>query len=492
MRTELHERGADDAADGLEALGLEVGRIVPDLVVVGVVARAVGEQRGDAALVERPVVGVALDAEGRERRGVRRGARGRGEIVDVRVPLAAAQRDLGLALPRHVEVQHRDDGRVGEREVRDERAAALETLLLGAEPHEHDGAGRPPAVVDQGLGERQQRRGARGVVVGAVEHAAGGVGAEVVEVRADEDHLVAQVRIAAADPADDVVPLHARVVLAVDLETHGHARAERAPRLALVARRLEVGQRAAALAEHAVGHGARDPHRRQLLAVELGLDRALHGLVALGDEEPDGAAVRGDGRLRADLPLERELAVARRGRAAEREDELALHVHAVVVVPRAVGGGDAVADEHDLGLDGARPGVVEVHELRAVLDGLALDLELDRRRDRRRREDERLEVRAAAVHGIEAQLGDLAHHPRLGAPTALEAGAAAEHRVVREGLGVRERGLAREPGEVVLGGLGRRVLRDGGARRDRGAAGRRARGRGGGACGGGSGGGRPL
>ena len=291
------------------------------------------------------------------------------------------------------------------------------------------------------------------VVVGAVEDAALRVDADVVEVGADDHDLAAQVGVAAVHAAERVAPGRVRLEAAVDLHLDAGAGLERATRVARVARGLEVVERPALLRQDAVGERGGHPQRGQRVAVELLLDGPGDRGLALGDQEPDRAVVGGVGRLPADLSLDRELRVAGGRRAAQREDDLALDVEPVVVVPGTVLGRDAVADEHHLGLDGPGAGVDEIDVVLAVLGLGAVDGQADGALDGGRAEVEALEVDPVAVHRVDAELAELALHPLLREAPALEAGLPPLHRVGGDDLRVLEDLRAGEAGQgiVVLG-----------------------------------------
>jgi hypothetical protein len=227
---ELHRLGAigeldrerrDEAADLRHLLEVELVDRVADAVVVVVVPGEDVERR-HRMLDEGVVVGAGLGV-GEAMRGQVELRRGAPRGVAQAVPKSALQRAeraeldarLGGAAD-HVEVDHRD--RLLER---DDRVLAVvqraeQPLLLGAERDEEDAPLRRNVPVRERLRDLEDRRRARGVVVGAVpdrvvaDGAAdpAGVGAlrgaDVVVVAAQDDVLVLQDRIAAAQDRDHV------------------------------------------------------------------------------------------------------------------------------------------------------------------------------------------------------------------------------------------------------------------------------------------------
>ena len=462
---EPHQHAPDDARRGLEALRLQVRGVVGQLVIVRVLAIGDGEERGNPPLVERPVIGVFLDAKGVQNRQVGRRQEGEHPLPERGIAVATAELDGGLALPGHVHVQHGDDVLRLEHGIGRHRPRAGKSLLLAREPREDDGALGCPAVVRERLAEHQQRGRARRVVVGPIEHASGRVGAEMIEVRADDDGLVAQVRVLAEEAADHVARLDARVVLRVDGEFDLRAGRERLRRRAVLERLLErvhgLGRKVGAARRRRSPRGPlqqrirerlRDPDRRQVRADVLVLDRALDGRLALADQEGRGPAIGGERRLGADGLLGEELRLPGGGRSADCEHDLALHVDARVVVEPAVLGRDAIAHEDDLGFDGAAAGVEEVDVVRAVLRGLLGpdDLKRDRGGGQRRPEREGIRVGAVGVHRRDAHVPEFADHPVLGTSAARHARATALHPVRGEFLRELERTCAGQPLQRVV------------------------------------------
>ena len=198
------------------------------------------EERGDAAVEERPVVAGRPHEEGTHGHLPR--PCGRDARRDRGVALGAAEVERGdpaleRALPDRVEVQHRDEP-TRKRRVGREVSRSDEALLLPRERAERDGAPRPPAAALQRLGERDDHADARRVVVGPVVDAAGRIDAQVVHVRADEHDLAAHRGVGPEEPGQRVAPPRPAQEPPLRLERRRDARRERAPGVARVARAL--------------------------------------------------------------------------------------------------------------------------------------------------------------------------------------------------------------------------------------------------------------
>ena len=166
-------------------------------------------RRGDLPLVEGEVVGVGLDFP-RE--------------FDFQAPvriLLACQPPQAVTHPRadddqmvaaeaadHVEIQHQGQAFRGQRRMVEPIAGAHEPFFFGVPESEKHAALGALAEKGQRPGQHQHAGSAAGIVVGAVVNIADGAEAvvamavaDVIVVRADQDHLVLELGIAALRPS---------------------------------------------------------------------------------------------------------------------------------------------------------------------------------------------------------------------------------------------------------------------------------------------------
>jgi hypothetical protein len=236
--------------------------------------------------------------------------------------------------------------------------------LLRAERHEHERA-RRPAGLDERARERDHRRRPRGIVVGAVmdraevvrRQRAFAAAPQMIVVRADDDGLAREARVAPGQAAHDVgrraAPTQER-----HLEARVHAEREGARCQRAVDGGRQARDRLARAPQQRVGRGARDGggHDAERLAEPAQGGEAVGrdpGMVH--EQERAGPVLARVDQLVAALRVVVRVRTAERARrilparlARERQHDLVADVDARVVVPAEIRRRDPVADEDDL------------------------------------------------------------------------------------------------------------------------------------------------
>ncbi len=382
-RRQVPEDVAVILAGFAQALGVDRARPVARHVVLGVLvvellgqdlARAQADGR-DVLAPERGVVGAAV-----VRPGLELGDRHRVEaLLDDLVELGelghAADEEVAVARPDHVDV-HVEDGLVeGDRGVFGVPARTLEPHLLAGPGAEDDGPGRLEAGGPEGPGRFQNDRRRRGVVVRAGVDPAVQADAEVVEVAAHDDGLGLELGIVPRPDADDV---RGRPLAGDEMGLHLDLDADVGGEGLVQAERLadEVAPALAGGVEGVVEEIAAGPQDDEALRRLAGAEEAralargarpagLAGGREVHLDEPDGAlpgrglhfVLEGPGRL--------GLAAEGGGKVRQEQDDLALDVEPGVVVPAVLRGGDAVAGEDEPAADSARARAADRREVAA-------------------------------------------------------------------------------------------------------------------------------
>ena len=283
-------------------------------------------------------------------------------------------------------------------------ARYAEPLLLGGDRGEDHRAPRRLGQRLHGLRDREHRGHARGVVQGAVvdvvlSRLRALLDAEVIVVGGVDDRFLRELRVPARPPPDDVLGLRL-LDLVLQGDVGGYAQAH-GPEVTLLGGGAESVEVLSAeprdLARALLGHPGLD---RQLGFTLVGqgelltapgrlhhLPRIARGMRRVDDDGAGGAHLGGHLVLVGPAPVV-EARLAREelrivlGVVVHHEEDLALEVGSLVVVPLVLGGHDPVAHEHDLAAAGAGLGDLHAGERHVVVavaqvDRLAATGEMD-------------------------------------------------------------------------------------------------------------------